>query len=422
MWSDDSTDSVITVNQAGTYWVKVSDSCGTVSDTINIYFAPYPVVDLGNDTTLCQGQSTILDAENMGSTYFWNDSSTNQTLTVTTEGTYIVSVTNLPGACLSIDSINVDFYPFSSSSIVADASCKGDTNGSIDFIVISGLPPFHFLWSNSKTTEDINNLSSGRYTLTVTDSVGCEIIDEFIVNEPDTISVFPIVTNLNCYQDSSGKINITASGGNGGYSYIWSTGASLSNITGLSAGTYYVTVKDSNNCQTIKSVDIQQPTQIILALSNDFSICSKTQNIFTSGGTPPYSYQWDNENTVETSCLKDGKHILTVTDANHCTNTLLYEVFKLKIPTIFTPNGDAYNNTWKIENIELYGNTILDIEIYNRWGTLVFTYHGTCSSYGNPINQWNGTFKEKPIEISSFVYIVSLDNKTYEQGIVSIIK
>ena len=109
LWHDNSTDSSLTISQTGLYWVDVTNYCGTVTDSIDIIFNPLPVIDLGNDTSICQGETLLLDAENPGGTYLWQNASVNQTFSVSQAGLYWVEVNT--NNCISRDSIQVNYTP-----------------------------------------------------------------------------------------------------------------------------------------------------------------------------------------------------------------------------------------------------------------------------------------------------------------------
>ena len=107
-WQDGSHDSTYKVTQTGTYWVRAyfADYNITTYDTINISYYPTPIVNLGNDTTLCKGQSVILNDTNQNYIYLWQDGSVNPTFNVSQAGTYWVKVTNQYN-CSVCDSINI---------------------------------------------------------------------------------------------------------------------------------------------------------------------------------------------------------------------------------------------------------------------------------------------------------------------------
>src|SRR5690606_10827150 len=95
--------------ESGTYWVEITSNCGIVSDTIDVTFHPYPTLELGNDTTLCEGASLTLDVTAPNATYQWQDNSTGSTFNVTQQGTYWVEVS--VNNCSTMDSININFAP-----------------------------------------------------------------------------------------------------------------------------------------------------------------------------------------------------------------------------------------------------------------------------------------------------------------------
>lgn len=93
LWQDNSTNPTFNVTQQGIYWVELTNSCVTITDTINVNYNPIPDVVLGNDTFLCQNETLTLDATTANATYLWQDNSTNPTLNVTQQGIYWVKVT-----------------------------------------------------------------------------------------------------------------------------------------------------------------------------------------------------------------------------------------------------------------------------------------------------------------------------------------
>lgn len=106
LWQDNSSNPTFNVTQQGTYWVQITDNCGSTSDTINVNFNSTPTIDLGNDTTLCQDESITLDATTPNATYLWQDNSINPTFNVTQQDTYSVEVT--VNNCTLTDTILID--------------------------------------------------------------------------------------------------------------------------------------------------------------------------------------------------------------------------------------------------------------------------------------------------------------------------
>ncbi|MCB0585791.1 MAG: T9SS type A sorting domain-containing protein [Phaeodactylibacter sp.] len=133
-------------------------------------------------------------------------------------------------------------------------------------------------------------------------------------------------TDVKCTEGSDGSATVTASGGEGPYTYRWSTGAATTSISGLRAGTYYVSVTDASGCLSVESVTINQPTYIILSTSTTPEAApgagNGSINLTPSGGTPGYSYHWSTGAlTQDISGLEGGTYTVTVTDNNGCIKT-----------------------------------------------------------------------------------------------------
>ena len=147
LWQDTSIDSTLIGNLSGLYWVNVTNSCGTVTDSINITFLS-PTVDIGNDTMLCPGQFLILNAQNTGLNYLWQDASINQTLNVNQTGTYWVQVS--ANNCIATDSINIDYIVLQNLNLGNDTiMCPNE-----------GLTLDAFSTGSTYNWQDNSNLSS----------------------------------------------------------------------------------------------------------------------------------------------------------------------------------------------------------------------------------------------------------------------
>ena len=179
-------------------------------------------------------------------------------------------------------------------------------------------------------SKSMNNLGAGTYNFSLTDRNGCVSSQNIPVYEPFLLTITQdSIQNLTCYQSNNGAIYVSIAGGNGGHTYLWSNGATTEDLTGLSAGTYTLTVTDSKNCTTTASYTITQPDS--LAASSVVSAFLGTNNISCngasdgsidltiSGGTSPYSYAWNTgDTTQDITTLTAGSYSVLVTDANGC--------------------------------------------------------------------------------------------------------
>jgi gliding motility-associated-like protein len=330
-------------SDTGTFIVTLYSYLDGVTDifTDTLFINPLPIVSLNHDTTLCAGTTNyLLDAGNPGSTYLWNDNSVNQTLSVTQTGIYSVTVTNA-GNCSAVDSIIICFGTFTSNTVITDVSCNGLSDGAIDLTITSGQAPYAYAWNNSETTEDINGLIANDYTVSVTDSIGCVSTQTYTVNEPQILTVSGTVTNLNCYQDNTGAINITPNGGNGGFSYIWSNAQTTEDLTNIAAAVYTVTVSDANNCTATYNDTVTQPTQIVTSITPTNLLCygdiDGQADLTVSGGTLGYTYLWSNGQTIQDATNLTGTtYIVTITDANNCIATNSVTITEIGTPLVAT--------------------------------------------------------------------------------------
>jgi uncharacterized repeat protein (TIGR03803 family) len=176
-----------------------------------------------------------------------------------------------------------------------DVSCNGGSNGSVNITVYSGTAPLTYSWNNSATTQNINGLTPGTYAVTVTDAASNTVAGSWQVKMPDAlIASTLVVSNIDCFGGNTGSVTVSAAGGNPPYNYSWSTipGQTTQTASGLTAGTYLVTVTDVKNCSAVSSVTLTQPSQWMPGLTGATSVC---QNItgntyFTESGMS--NYQW----------------------------------------------------------------------------------------------------------------------------------
>jgi hypothetical protein len=215
------------------------------------------------------------------------------------------------------------------------------TSNSINITVNGGIPPYTYAWSNGETTEDINNLTAGSYSVTITDYNGCTTQGSYIVqNAHPVLNVSVHSTDVYCSGESTGYFYVTASGGIPPYDVAW-TGPVSSNpigseiliagssysILNLPAGNFYITVSDSNGDTTTQSLVIYEPTPISIS----GVVINNNIDINVSGGTAAgcntYSLSWSNGATTEDLFnLSAGTYTVNVTDANGCTSQASFTV------------------------------------------------------------------------------------------------
>ena len=214
--------------------------------------------------------------------------------------------------------------------VPTDVSCNGQDDGSLDLTVTNGTLPYTYLWNNQSTTEDINGLLPGTYSVIVTDDKGCTTTASATIGEPDVIQVTGVVQDVLCYGGNVGAINLTVTGGTSPYTYYWSDSSTTQNLTGLTAGVYSVVVTDFNGCGMQWVAEVEEPNQISGSYQSSDAICEAangTVYVGINGGTLPYSFSWSNGATTQNlNNVIAGSYELTVTDDNGCTFILQTEV------------------------------------------------------------------------------------------------
>jgi hypothetical protein len=273
---------------------------------------------------LCYGDSSGTATVNaIGGTepysYLWNDPMNTTDSIVTSlvaNKYYYVTATDSDG-CTAIDSVNLT-EPDRLIALITDSTnnlCYGDSSGTATVTASGGTEPYSYLWNDPMNTTDsiVTSLVANKYYhVTVTDSNSCTAIDSVNLTEPDRlIALITDSTNNLCYGDSSGTATITAYGGTEPYSYLWDDPMNTTDsiVTSLVANKYYhIIVSDSIGCIAIDSVKLTEPESLVVELTDSTNIscfgCSDgSATIEVFGGTPPFSYQWDDaNNTTDYSC------------------------------------------------------------------------------------------------------------------------
>ncbi|WP_172678805.1 SprB repeat-containing protein, partial [Jiulongibacter sediminis] len=303
------------------------------------YFASQPgalSVDLVEKTdVLCFGDSTgaiNVTASGGASPYIfdWLDlpGNTNQEdRSNIAAGLYTVVVVDSLGCTDTLQvTITEPAAALTNSFTQTDVLCFGNSTGAIDLSVSGGTGPYTYAWSNAETTQDISGLTAGTYSVTITDANGCTSTASTTITEPAALTNSFTQTDVLCFGNSTGAIDLSVSGGTGPYTYVWSNAETTQDISGLSAGTYSVTITDANGCTSTASTTITEPAALTNSFTQTDVLCFGNStgaiDLSVSGGTGPYTYAWSNaETTQDISGLSAGTYSVTITDANGCTST-----------------------------------------------------------------------------------------------------
>lgn len=361
----------------GNYSVEITDSNGcTIRETYNITEPDILELSVSNSDVLCFGQATAeaittVTGGTQPYTYSWSNGETSSDLSNITAGNYNVIVTDANGCSVSESfEVNQPDDPIRINETILDVACSGDQTGSISVEVSGGSGGFSYLWSNGSTADKIEGLSPGRYQLTVTDSNGCSVVEEYEVIAPNPLILNGNVTNILCSGETTGAIDLTISGGVAPYDITWSDGSRTEDLSNMSAGNYTVTLEDANGCSTTANYTITEPSQIVVDPDvtgvtcfgqNDGSI-----EVSISGGVGPYDLQWSNGSSSNIlNNLSGGHYSLIVTDNNGCR---IEETIEVPAPT--APLGASASTSGIACTGQESGSIVLDV----TGGTAPYSY------------------------------------------------
>jgi hypothetical protein len=246
---------------------------------------------------------------------------------------------------------------------------------SVAVIATGGVEPYTYSWSTGDTASSINNIPVGAYSVTVTDSIGCSAMEVVNITQPAVLTATAqLLNNVLCHGQSNGKAKSNVSGGVYPYTYSWTpAGGTGITATNLSPGCYTVSVTDHNGCTSVSSVCITEPDSLITASSTLQNVtcyggCDGVHAATPSGGTAPYTYQWNPSGCATATCSARcaGCYTFTVRDSKGCTTT--------STTCITQPPAPFFNIS--TNNLNCYGDSSGTITVsYSSNGGPPYTYN-----------------------------------------------
>lgn len=389
-WSGSITDSTagpftICPTSDTSFTAIVTDALGD-SDTATVFITvlPQASVDLGNDTVVCNLPVTLTAPP--GYIYSWSTGAVTQQINVTATGMYSVTVNN--GGCSASDTINVQIDQLNVYLGPTLVLCE-----SADTLLSTGISNASHLWNTGETTNAITVSSAGIYWVNVTQG-SCNLTDSVeiqFIPYPDT----PLPAEITLCPGEQ----IVLNGGSPATSWLWNTGEVTQTVSVSQSGTYSV-ISSNQQCQHSDTTVVSVVPGIHWNVNQD--LCDAidfTLDAGISGGT----YLWSTGDTTQIiSITEQGTYSVTV-EISGCVLTDSITIHGslgggvLYIPNTFTPDNDGINDVFfaKGDNI-----TALHLEIFNRWGELVFSTDDMNES-------WDGTYKSLPAKTDLYNWKVS---------------
>jgi gliding motility-associated-like protein len=301
-------------------------------------------------------------------------------------GNYRVTVSDING-CEAENSISLtDPSTLRLVPNITQVSCYNQCDGAISVTPISGAPPFRYNWENGFIGPVRSNLCAGVYSVTVMDGNGNQYSDWITLENPDSLSVNPIVASEICPSGCNGSIYLNVQGGTAPYSYLWSNGATTQTVSSVCAGNYTATITDARGCSLIENITVTGPATMTSAVSVNNPItcndsCNGDISILLSGGTAPYRVLWEDGSTdTSLTNLCAGTYNYTVTDTNNCSS---FFSFTLTEPAAISPNATIDSSNCGLGNGQISLNPTGGVLPYSYAWTGVVPNPGNSSLVSN---------------------------------------
>lgn len=329
----------------GTYAVTVTDAS---AEGCPIFFRN--IVLNGPDAQIaiddikpvtCNGVSDgeiCLDIQGDDPQIIWENGDTTVCSDSLLAGAYQVTITD--NNCSNV--LTIDLPEPDTLSIIQNVTlptCHNVGNGKIDISVNGGTAPYSFQWSNTRTTEDIENLAAGVYVLTITDANNCSLVaDSIFLDAPEPLRVaLDTAYHVSCHNADDGRLFISVFGGTAPYTYEWTNGATSENLSNLAGGIYNVLVIDANGCSTAESFSINNPEAIQVFASIADASCPGAEDggigLTIRGGTitnDTFMVLWSNGDieyeTEDLINVPAGDYEVLIRDDNNCVSDTVFSI------------------------------------------------------------------------------------------------
>ena len=363
----------------GGYSVTVTDASGctaTVSTNITQPAQALKALTNVNNVSCYAGSNGSITVTVTGGTppyaFKWNGGSTQQNQFNLVAGTYTVSVTDANQCTTAKQSIVVEPTAIAASLTASSVSCYNGNNGAISASVTGGVAPYAYNWGAGLSSQNISHLTTGNYTVSLTDANGCSTTATAAVTGPQAaVTVSPIVRNVICFGGNTGSIQMNAAGGTAPYVYNWTGGGNAQSRSNLPAGTYTVSVSDNSGCSTVASATVNQPSAALTATVttgnvNCYGNNTGHANVVAAGGTQPYNFTWNSGQTgSQIQNLTAASYAVSVIDANGCS--------VISSGSVAQPAA-ALNNTIASTPVKCFGGNTGSINLTVNGGSSPYTY------------------------------------------------
>ncbi|MBK7335031.1 MAG: gliding motility-associated C-terminal domain-containing protein [Saprospirales bacterium] len=305
-----------------------------------------------------------------------------------------------------------------------EISCAGGQNGAATATPGGGTPGYTFEWSNGSVQSGINSQPAGVYGLTITDAMGCTLMEEIALTGPPPLDLEALFVDPGCDGFDSGSASVlSASGGVLPFEFAISGGNGFGTNTsfpGLFGGNYTLTVRDANGCEVDTSGILAEPLIPILDAGQDLSLLlGEVGKLQAFANLPLQTIVWAPPTGLSCgNCLDPTAgpyvttiYVLAVTSSAGClaidslTVTVL-PVRDLYVPNIFSPNYDGINDALTVYAGKAV-RRIKSFQVFSRWGELV--YRAVDLPPNDPGLGWDGAFEGKKMDQGVYAWMAEVE-------------
>ncbi len=351
-WSTGATTASIGDLAPGTYTATITDANGctavqtvSVSNVNCILGAALSIVNVSCNGGSNGALNTSLTNAQQPIIYQWSTGASAPGILGLSAGVYTVTVTDATGCSVVVSATLGEPALLSVGISTTPETALGANNATATATPSGGTAPYTYTWSNSGTTATITGLAPGTYTVTVTDLFGCTKTQAAIINALScNLSTNMTVQHLSCFGQGTGTALVSPVAGTSPYTYNWSTGSMFNAISGLQAGSYFVTVTDAQGCIALDTATITQPAPLMAEVISITNVtCTNEQSgsvvlLVTGGGTSPYEYTYPPAGDPK---LGVGLYTITITNPNGCTTVTEFSIVAIDTiaPTVTCPTS-----------------------------------------------------------------------------------
>jgi gliding motility-associated-like protein len=435
-WSTGDLDSTIENQCVGYYYITVQDAQGCQNiDSVEVSGPDELIIVLDSIRPLgcsgdCNGEITIhAEGGTPAYSFLWSNSETDTTISNLCQGNYSVTVTDVHNCVDSLDTLITAPIPIVLSFTDSVPLCNnGSADGEIYLDVQGGVPGYTYLWSSSDTTQNLIGIDGGWYTVSVTDTVGCQMVDSTFLAAAITVTATADSNTTICAKDSVQLYGSAVISDGTGYNYVWHPGTFMvdSNaqnpmvFVDTTTVFYFYVYHNNGVCFDVDSVTVSTYPFMAIDAGEDVTILhDQSTTLVSTGGSDSTLYQWLPDQYLETPTdystvatpEETTMYYVIATSEYGCISKDSVEVTvipELIIPNGITPNGDGINDVWMLDYSYLFPD--IEVEVFNRWGEQMFYSKGYPDS-----ERWDGNYKGKPLPTGTYYYIIKLNDGIHNE-------